>query len=386
MSFRDAADIPFDEIRSWRADALAFWAERGVDRAHGGFLEELSFEGEPTACAFKRVRVQCRQVYVFSHAATLGWAQGEALSRMGCEYLAARARTPDGGWARLLSREGDVIDPAPDLYDLAFVLFAMAWRYKASRDPDALGHAHEVLSFVQARMRGPIAGFWHVLPPKGPRQQNPHMHLTEACLAAFDATQDQRFLDQAGELVDLFRRRLFDGRSLGERFAEDWRRLSTEEGQALEPGHHFEWAWILGQHAKLTGGQLPEEAPMLVAFAEQVGVDPVSQAVFDDVREDGAPLRRSSRAWTNAERIKGWLALFEKTGCDPRREIAAATRLLCGRYFAGMPRGAWMDQFDGQGRPMSTAVPASIVYHLFLAFSELLRLEPGLRDLHRSPA
>ncbi len=52
--------------------------------------------------------------------------------------------------------------------------------------------------------------------------------------------------------------------------------------------------------------------------------------------------------------------------------------LLFSKYLAVEPRGAWMDQFDGDGRPIAKAVPASILYHFFLCFSEVLRLEPRL--------
>lgn len=379
------SQIPFGEVRAWMFQgALPFWAAHGVDKVHGGFLEELGFDGKETACAFKRVRVMCRQTYVFAHAAELGWAQGAELSRLGCDYLAAKARLPNGSWAKTLSRGGAVIDATPDLYDHSFVLFAMAWRYRVSHDPEALRHAHETLDFIQSRMRAG-EGFVARLPDDGARLQNPHMHFAEACIAAFEATGDQRFLDQADELVALFRRRLFDGRTLGERFTADWRRADGEAGRALEPGHHFEWAWILAHYQRLRGVDLASEARGLAEFAERFGVDPASQAVFDCVRDDGAPLKTSSRAWANTERIKAWLALFELTGRDPRAEVAGSLRLLFDRYFAAMPAGGWIDQFDAEGRPLSKAVPASIVYHLFLAFSEVQRLEPRLTAPGQSP-
>ena len=59
--------------------------------------------------------------------------------------------------------------------------------------------------------------------------------------------------------------------------------------------------------------------------------------------------------------------------------------LVCDAPIARSRPGLWIDQFDGQGAPMTGAVPASIVYHLFLAFSELLRLEPRLRTLSAAP-
>jgi mannose/cellobiose epimerase-like protein (N-acyl-D-glucosamine 2-epimerase family) len=76
--------VPFEAARAWMFEAaLPLWAERGVDRVDGGFYEELDADGRPTACAFKRVRVMCRQIYVFSHGALLGWKQGADISEWG---------------------------------------------------------------------------------------------------------------------------------------------------------------------------------------------------------------------------------------------------------------------------------------------------------------
>ena len=55
---------------SWmREIALPFWASRGVDSKHGGFVEELQTDGSPSDPGFKRVRVQGRQLFSFATAA-----------------------------------------------------------------------------------------------------------------------------------------------------------------------------------------------------------------------------------------------------------------------------------------------------------------------------
>lgn len=370
--------IQFDRVRAWTFEqALPFWAEHGIDREYGGFLEELSFDGAPTAVDLKRVRVICRQLYVFSHAALLGWSEGAALSDRAYEYLIAKARLPDGGWARLLNRKGQIKDPTPDLYDVAFVLFGLAWRYRLTGDAEARQLAHDTLDFVQQQMRGPHGGFWQWLPPTGPRLQNPHMHLIEASLALFDATAEARFLDQAREIVALFNSVLFDGRTLGERFTDDWRRIEGDEGRTLEPGHHFEWAWILAQYQKRTGENESAPARALTDFGER-GVDANTHMAVDAIRDDGLLLKGTSRSWPNTERIKAHLALFELTGADPSGPVNETLDVLFTKYLAVEPRGLWMDQFDGDGRGIAKAVPASILYHLFLCFSEVLRLEPQL--------
>lgn len=376
--------IPFDEIRRWMFEhALPLWADAGIDRAAGGFHETLDFTARPEASSFRRTRVACRQTYVFSHAATLGWARGEDVSRLGADFLRRIYQGPDKGWPRRLSADNQVLDATPDLYDLAFVLFAFGWRYRASQDAAALHGARTVVRFIEEHMRHPAGGFLHELPAHGPRLQNPHMHLLEASLVAFDAGGDGIFLDLARSLVRLFLIKFFDGATLAEYFKDDWNRAQGPKGREVEPGHHLEWAWILAQYAKLTGEDMSAPAAALVEFAEAHGIHPSTEHVYQVVRDDGAPIDRGSRTWPNTERIKGWLGLFEATGRDPRAAVAASSRVLLDRYLATDVKGLWIDHFDEHGAPSSKSVPASTLYHVFLAFAEVLRLEPQLKALDR---
>lgn len=373
--------IPFDEIRRWMFDAaLPLWSKAGVDRVSGGFVEKLDYQARPLSPGFRRTRVAGRQTYVFSHAAVLGWAPGLELSAYGANLLDRLYRGPDDGWPRTVDESNAVRDGTPDMYDLAFVLFAYAWRHRAANDPASLAGCHRVLDFIERRLRAP-RGYWHEWPATGPRLQNPHMHLLEASLVAFEATRDQRFLDTARGIVDLFRRSLFDGRTLAEYFDADWNRSKGEHGRLVEPGHQLEWAWILVQYGRLAGEDTTREAESLVAFAEQYGLDPTSGRVAQVVRDDGAPIDPASRTWPNTERIKGLLALFEATGRDTREGVALSCRVLLDQYLATEVNGLWIDVFDTSGQPKAPDVPASTLYHVFLAFAEVLRLEPGLSAL-----
>lgn len=333
-----SGEIPFGEMRAWIFDALAFWAQYGV-RKEGGFFEELGLDGLPTDTPFVRTRVICRQIYSFAQGFTLGWSPGAALAEAGCAFLEDRARLPNGGWAKRLARNGEVLDPAPDLYDLAFVIFAFAWRNRIGASERAYRSALETLDYLKSRLSASGGGYWPTLPHQDIRLQNPHMHLTEACLAAYESFGDERFLAEAHELVALFRKRFFDGRTLGERFSDDWSRAAGPSGVALEPGHHFEWTWILAKYQRLAGENITSEATALTAFAESHGVDPFSQEVFDSVREDGYVIHRFGRSWTNTERIKAHLALFELTGADPAMPVATTARSLLDRYLSVTPRG-----------------------------------------------
>jgi N-acylglucosamine 2-epimerase/mannose-6-phosphate isomerase len=373
--------IPFSEIRAWMFEsALPLWAGRGFDAENGVFREALGLDGAVIAAPALRTRGLCRQIYVYSHAALLGWAPAQAVAARAADYLHAKAWLgPDKGYAKLLGAEGQALDAKPDLYDLAFVLFAYAWRYRAGRDAQDLARAHEALDFIERQMRDNEGeGFWHEWPPGGPRQQNPHMHMLEAALVAFEASGEARFRALAEEIVRLFQTRFFNGVTLAEFFDKDWKRVDGEAGRLVEPGHQLEWAWILAQYQRLTGADVTREAKALVDFAERFGVDPQSQAVFMQIRDDGAPLDQSSRSWPNTERIKGWIGIYELTGADPRAAIAGSSRLLLDRYLKNCAPGAWVDHFDADGKPISTRATASTFYHVFLAFAEVLRLEEKL--------
>jgi mannose/cellobiose epimerase-like protein (N-acyl-D-glucosamine 2-epimerase family) len=322
--------------------------------------------------------VICRQLYVFSHAALLGHGDGANLALHGYRYLIDKAwQGPERGWGRLLDRQGRMKDTTPDLYDLAFVLFALGWYFRLTKDPQATTWAVRTLDFIETRMRHPGGrGYLTELPASGHRRQNPHMHLLEAAIVNFEAGGDERFLALAHEMVGLFCDHFYDGASgtLGEYFDEGWRRAAGDAGRVVEPGHHFEWAWLLAAYQRVSGRDMREFVRGLVAFAEAHGVDPHSRATFDAVLDDGRVLDGRSRTWPNTERIKAGVALFELDGRDPRPIFEQSARLLLERYLAHVPRGTWIDQFAADGTPLSAAIPASTLYHLFLAFAEMLRV------------
>ncbi len=111
-------------------------------------------------------------------------------------------------------------------------------------------------------------GYLTALPASGHRKQNPHMHLLEAALVNLEAGGDARFLALADEMVGLFCDHFYDGvtGTLGEYFDESWRRAAGEAGRAIEPGHHFEWAWLLAAYQRISGRDMREFVRGLVGI------------------------------------------------------------------------------------------------------------------------
>lgn len=371
----------------WTFDhALPFWLEHSVDHVHGGFIEALDYLGRDARLPFKRVRVACRQIYVYSHAALLGWEHGlEAAARGGRDLLAQAWRDDDAGFVRRLTPEGAVMDRTIDLYDNAFGLFALAWLYRATGEIWAHDAAARTLNSIRRTLSHPAGdGFWHDEARDGPRLQNPHMHLAEACIAAYDATRDAVYLEEASAIVGLFRHRFFDGHTLGEYFTDDWMRVPDEKGRITEPGHQMEWAWILAAFQQRTGEDLSSTIAALVAGSEMTGVDPLRGVTYNTVRDDGRILDGGSRTWPNTERLKAAVATQEVLGRDAQREANEAITILLDQYLAAPIKGGWIDAFDADGRPVATNMPTSTLYHVFLAFTEAMRVQPPL--LSQRPA
>jgi len=366
-------------VSAWLFDqALPLWAQVGVDRQDGGFVEALTLSGQDAGVDFKRTRVTCRQIYVFSHAAVLGWKPGFELAEHGVEFLRRSWLGAGLGWPRSVTRAGEILDPTPDLYDIAFVLFALGWYVRATGDKSAAAWARQTLDLVETQMRWPSGpGFMHERPTMGWRVQNPHMHLLEAMLACFEATSEARYAEVAVELSDLFRERFFNRatKTLAEVFTEQWVPAAGDAGRVVEPGHQFEWAWILSRLTKLLGRETSELVRELIAFAEGFGVDRSSYVTYNQVRDDGFPLDRGSRIWPNAERIKAHIALYDMFGEDPIPAVAQSVNVLFDRFLRTDTPGLWIDHFNAKGEPISQQVPASTLYHVFLSFSETLRVD-----------
>lgn len=363
-------------FRTWLFErALPFWAGPGHEGG-GGAREHLRLDGSAPEIGFKRMRVQARQIYVFSQAALLGWADGETLARQGYDFIARRGEREDGGWVRRLSPVGEVIDDAIDLYDQAFVLFALGWYVRLTGDPDAIARARRTMTWIKHAMRAPHGGFHNVVPIEpGPRQQNPHMHLLEAALALFETTGDADYAAFAHELVDLFRRRLFDPvtGTLGEFFEADWTPAPDPAGDHVEPGHHYEWVWLLDQYQRLTGVSPPPEIDRLYGFARRFGEDRRTALVWDVINRDGQPRQGSTRLWPQTEALKAH-AVMARRGAGGAERIPLVVDNLLTRFFRDCPAGAWIDQFDAGGRPTADKIPTSSFYHVMMGYAELDKL------------
>lgn len=363
-------------------ETLPFWARHGVDRDGGGFHERLDGERRPVIRDGKRAMVQARQVYVFAQAALFGRLdEGAGLARAGFDFLVRHCRHPEGGWRFRVARDGHPMDDTRDLYTQAFVLFALAWWHRLTADVAVRSLAEETLEYLDKAMAHPAGGYHEGIDAAGRvtagvRRQNPHMHLFEALLEWHAASGDPVWLERAKPIAELMPSRFCVGGTLREYFSDDLSPAPGERGRLVEPGHHYEWTWLLYRYQDLShDAQYAGLAATLYDFAEANGVDPASGGVLDAVDCDGKAARRSRRFWPQTEAIKAHIARLEATGeHSAGRRLDAQVASLIRSHMAGVPAGGWREHIGEDGSLLVSDLPASSLYHVTLAAAELDRL------------
>ena len=283
------------------------------------------------------------------------------------------------GWAYSVLRDGTVADPTRDLYAHAFVLLAVASYVEATGKSAALAIADETLAFLDANLVASQGGGYAEAWPHrdGHRRQNPHMHLFEALLALWECSRRRCYLVRAEELFSLFRSRFFQWRTgaLIEYFDGALSPASGVEGRIVEPGHHYEWCWLLRRYERATGRQ---ESGMLVdalyEHADRNGFNSEG-LVVDEILADGSARTPSHRLWPMTEAIKCNLAEGARGRSGFLDKAAALTGLLARRFLEPALQGAWIDRLDADGRPIGDFVPASSLYHLMGAVDDLVQFE-----------
>lgn len=373
-----------DFFREWLfRDALPLWYTAGADQSFGGFYERLNLDGSPHNID-RRTRVAARQVYSYATAQKMGYrgSADDAIAH-GLAWLAGPARTGvNGTVSSIVGPDGRAVRPDFDLYDHAFVLLAYASAWSASQEPRLRDAAIGIRDRIIDRYAHPVAGFWDNDAREAPLKANPHMHLLEACLAWIEAGGDPDWRNLAAGIVELCFERFIDQQSgaLREFFNADWLPVTGDAGRILEPGHQFEWAWLLLRWSRHSGDdRCLAAAERLVDIGETYGVDPVRNVALNEIWDDFSAKDASARLWPQTERVKAHCALLPiRTDARLRRDsIKKLLKALDGmrQYLTGGVPGLYRDRMLADGSFVEESAPASTLYHIVCAIEELCSVD-----------
>jgi mannose/cellobiose epimerase-like protein (N-acyl-D-glucosamine 2-epimerase family) len=292
----------------------------------------------------------------------------------GLSYFLTRYRRPDGLFRTLVTADGTPVDDRALLYDQAFALLAFATAAPLLGGPFNLaGEAEQLRQAIFKHLKRSGPGFHSGVPHGPPLLSNPHMHLLEACLTWMDVSGGSEWKALADELGELALSHLIDPATgmLHESFDESWRPTADAAGRLVEPGHQFEWAWLLMRWGQRRAN-VREAALRLIDVADRFGVH--GGVAINAIVNDASVHDQSARLWPQTERLRA-AALAARLCGDARywrMAGEAASSLL--RYFATEVPGLWYDRLTPSGEFTRETVTAGNLYHIVGGIHELAAL------------
>jgi mannose/cellobiose epimerase-like protein (N-acyl-D-glucosamine 2-epimerase family) len=379
-------------LETWIKDkALPFWSSTGINSTNQSVFERLDDNGQPDLNANMRSRVQSRQILVFCAAQNMGWMDNVLPIVAGIDnFLDSHAKVQNSGegYAHLLSPDGKIIDPKKDAYDFAFYILACVYRYKTFNDLLALEQAHSLIKYIETEFKAAPGGWMEGDYDAPCRRQNPHMHLFEAFLTCYEFTHDGKWLAKAGQIYTLFETTFYDHQNhvIREFFESDWSVCQNNKGKTIEPGHMFEWIWLLRWYQKLTGAPVDTYCDQLYQKALQLGLSDRTHLVYDEVMLDGSAVHSSKRLWPITELIKASVAqaqshpqladLYEEHAAEGiktlfdfylTKNVTGYNKQSMGDTALDVYTGGYIDQLDADNKVCAAHAPASTLYHIIMA-------------------
>jgi mannose-6-phosphate isomerase len=325
--------------------------------------EALDAEHKPLPPQRYRAMACARQLYLFS---SLIGQVPKAEERAAALFRSLQRHFHDaehGGWFYSIDPQGTPLDQRKDLYTHAFILFACAHYWDKVREPLVESVLNAALEVVAQRFatgdglyEASLDRDWSSL-DSGPLQ-NPLMHLAEAFLATLSVREDAAVQNALIELCTAMQKRFIDPRHavlmekpLGA--VDNW----------FEPGHQFEWYFLLQSSPLLRGSTLHASLERAFAFTEQRGVDQQTGAVRAMLELDDRPRDATQRIWAQAEYLRA-LTLRPGSEASVQRQL----QVLQQRFLHA---GGWYECRDEQGEVSRKDMPSTTPYHLATCYRGL---------------
>jgi len=333
--------------------------------------EALDAQHQPLPPQRYRAMACARQLFLFS--SFIGHPQvADAGIRAAALFRSLQQHFHDaehGGWFYSIDPQGAPLDRRKDLYTHAFIIFACAHYWAKVREPLVESVLNAALHVVAEQFADGDGLYESVLEEDwsslgaGPLQ-NPLMHLAEAFLATLEVREDAQTLAALDALAEAMQRRFVDiehGVMLEKPLdaVDNW----------SEPGHQFEWFYLLESSEHLRGTPLHRSLTTAFAHAEEQGVDQVTGAVVAMLEVDGSVKDGTQRIWAQAEYLRALTLRPDSEALLARQLNALQQRFL-------HPAG-WNECLDSQGQVSRSDMPSTTPYHLatcYIGLAEYFRI------------
>lgn len=362
MNFPDFRSERF--LREHIAHTMAFYHPHAIDPA-GGFFHYYKDDGTIYDRSHRHLVSSTRFIFNYAMAAReFEDKRAEYLdaARHGLRYLREVHRDASSGGYAWTIRDGKPEDRTYHAYGVAFVLLAYSTALKAGID-EVRPWMDETWELLEKRYWD--AGFglyrdeadehWNF---SGYRGQNANMHMCEAMLAAYQASDEPRYLERALTLADhMTRRQAAKAEGLvWEHYDVEWNidwKYNLDNPKHLfrpwgfQPGHQTEWAKLL----------LILEPLLLERNREEKWLVPTAQHLFDVALDrswdqqyggmaygfapDGTVCDDDKYFWVQAESLAAAALLHARTGEAKYDEWYQKLWAYSWEHFVDHKYGAW---------------------------------------------
>ncbi|MEP4051321.1 MAG: AGE family epimerase/isomerase [Litorimonas sp.] len=319
-----------DFLENHIASSLAFYDPR-VFCQDGGFYGCFLDNGECFDPDSRQLVGSARYVFNYATAYRLsGNPKHLEWAKWGLNFLNTAHKQPNGHYAWLLEKD-IVTDTRVMAYGHAFVILAAAacLRIEVSSAHQTL---NETFDFMETYFWDASGGAYfdehnQTLDNLSPyRGQNANMHMCEALLAAWQATEDIRFIDRAEQLAQKFTVDLAaqsEGQ-IWEHYDANWnvdmeynidKPNDRYKPWGFQPGHQLEWSKLL----MILNGERPNEkwvikAQNLYENAIRSGWDNEFGGIVYGVAPNGSYCATEKYFWVQAEGFAAAWRQYKATG------------------------------------------------------------------------
>ncbi|MDB5473944.1 MAG: family epimerase/isomerase [Devosia sp.] len=368
-----------------QANDLFDFFEAASLNTKGGF-HELDNAGKPLSGdnPQRQIHVTTRMVHCAVIGSLIGRPGSDEIVDHGMRYVWEHHRDQKhGGYCWGVNDDG-ITDGSKQAYGHAFVLLA-ASSAKLVGHPLAEQVLADVTQIINARFwdeqRGAVRDEYnqdwsHLLPYRG---QNANMHMTEALMAAFEATGDRSYLAKAERIAELIiaKNAVPLGHRVAEHFDENWVLDKDYQGNEMfrpsgaTPGHWLEWSRLLFQLWSLGDKRLSwmtDAARNLFRQSIELGWDKVHGGFFYTLNWENEPIMREKLWWPVSEGIGAAAVLSAHDRDDYFQSWYRKLWDYAENHVIDHARGGWLSELTENLTPTSRLfVGKPDIYHALQA-------------------
>lgn len=393
-------------ISEFRAELHAiadWWITHTQDETHGGFIGEISVDGEKNPHARKGIILNTRILWFFSEAALFtGNGQYRNMADRAYQYLMDYFWDEQhGGVLWELDSHGTCTNDRKQVYAQAFAIYALSAYFRLSQKALVLEKAMALFQLVESRARDPeyggyleaFASDWGPMEDmrlstkdmNSPKSMNTHLHILEAYTALYLASPSERVAAAIRYCLDIFDQHIVnkDNNHLRMFQALDWADLSD----TISYGHDIESSWLIWEAVEALAEQplIERYRPMVIAMAETILAQGVGENgevldAFNFVRNE---LQQERVWWVQAEALVGFLNAHHLTGYTAFYSAFENVWTFIKRYQKDSEGGEWhwLSTLDAPHRGDCKIGFWKAPYHNGRAMMEVCKLFVKLADV-----